>query len=59
MKYILVVKLKIRTKTGHHIHVAVDVCDRWLAHWYSPINTFPSPYGVEKTEGSSYGLLLF
>jgi hypothetical protein len=31
---------------------------RWLAHWHSPINAFCSPYGVDRTEGSSYQLLL-
>jgi hypothetical protein len=29
----------------------------WLAHWYAPINAFRNPYGVERTEGSSYRLL--
>ena len=58
MNYILDVDLEIRTRAGHHIHFAVDVRDSWLVHWHSPVNAFRSSYGVERTEGSSYRLLL-
>jgi hypothetical protein len=30
----------------------------WLAHWHLSINALCSPCGVERTEGSSYCLLL-
>ena len=30
----------------------------WLAHWHSQIHAFRSPCGVERTERSSYGLVL-
>ena len=59
MNYIVAVKFGIKTTAGHHIHVGViyTIFTR-LAHWHSPINAFRSPYGVERTDGSSYRLLL-
>ena len=30
----------------------------WLAYWHAPISAFCSPCGLERTEGSSYRLLL-
>jgi hypothetical protein len=52
----LAIKFGIRTPAGHHIHVAVDVHDIYVAaHWHSPSNAFRSPCGAERTR-SSYRL---
>jgi hypothetical protein len=41
MIYILDVKLGIRTRIGHHIHAAVDVCDIYVADSLALTNTLP------------------
>jgi hypothetical protein len=59
MNYILAVKLEIRARAGHHNYVAIDVRDIYFAGSLALTNqAFCSPYGVERTIGSSYRLLL-
>ena len=48
MNYILAVNYEIRTTAGHHIHIAVDVRDIYVAGSLA----FRSPFSVERTEGS-------
>ena len=60
MHYILAVNLWIRTRAGHHIHVAaLFAILKWLVCWHSPIKAFHSPYYLERTQRSSHRELFF